>query len=450
MADWLRRSPGRPAPTLFELHALHGADRGRVLPVGEGEWELGRGEAGERRERALLLSERTVSSHQARLHCANGELSIEHASGATNPTCVNGSPIERARLREGDRLEIGEAALVVRRAKATVRVAAPSADSTVQVSADDATRTTVTRPLMARLVCVSAAATAEGHAFPIGRGQTAIGRSADSDVRLLEEDVSRKHAVINWDGDAPILEHRSATNPTYLNGEPIEGPRALVDGDEIQIAHQVRLRLEITDPAASRRAAATRAPGRLLEKMEERLRLEHEIKQEFERTGSFLDVDVVGSGDLKRSETDATHVAVSFERFRAWVTKTVEEQGGRVLNSNGDEVMCFFDAPDDAARAGIAMLRGLDGFNSAENLLRSPFRVRVGVHTGTCAVDLERGVAYSLVLDVAGHLQKQAETNGLLISQETWHALSDREAFAPAGELERDRVPVYRWSPGRG
>jgi len=77
-------------------------------------------------------------------------------------------------------------------------------------------------------------------------------------------------------------------------------------------------------------------------------------------------------------------------------------------------------------------------------VLETPFRFRIGVHTGTSLVDRARGVAYSPVLDVAGHLQKDAEVNSLLISEATYAALPPGLPFDPAGKLEDGGMPVYR------
>jgi class 3 adenylate cyclase len=86
----------------------------------------------------------------------------------------------------------------------------------------------------------------------------------------------------------------------------------------------------------------------------------------------------------------------------------------------------------------------LEDFNRDENLLDSPFRVRQGVHTGRTLIDWKRGVAYSPNLDVAGHLQKDAETDGLLISQQTLEALPDGLPFERKGQLAREGIPTYR------
>jgi hypothetical protein len=53
-------------------------------------------------------------------------------------------------------------------------------------------------------------------------------------------------------------------------------------------------------------------------------------------------------------------------------------------------------------------------------------------------------VAYSAVLDVAGHLQKDAAVNGLLISEQTLQALPEGLRFEPAGRLQREDIATYR------
>ena len=54
------------------------------------------------------------------------------------------------------------------------------------------------------------------------------------------------------------------------------------------------------------------------------------------------------------------------------------------------------------------------------------------------------GIAYSSVLDVAGHLQKEATVNGLLASKQTYEAMSKDQLLEPDGELEREGIPTFR------
>jgi predicted RNA-binding Zn-ribbon protein involved in translation (DUF1610 family) len=70
---------------------------------------------------------------------------------------------------------------------------------------------------------------------PLQRGWTRIGRSITADVRLDDPTVSRRHALIVWEGSKPlrVLDDRSL-NGLYLNGESADWGR-LADGDELVI-----------------------------------------------------------------------------------------------------------------------------------------------------------------------------------------------------------------------
>jgi class 3 adenylate cyclase len=280
-----------------------------------------------------------------------------------------------------------------------------------------------------------------GRRYPLSSGETSIGRTKDCQVSILERSVSRCHAILVAEGDALVLVHRSRTNGTFVNGEPVEDRQRVFDGDQIQLADRVVLRL---DAPAHRPAMGVGRVRTLRDAMEARVDLDARIEREFLRDGSFLDVDVVDSLGMKSDEFRSERVVVSFERFRAFVARTVAEHGGDVLNCNGDEVMSFFGSADDSVAAGKAIVTGLARFNERENLLDRPFRIRGGIHTGRSAVDLASGVAYSPVLDAAGHLQKAAPVDGLLISEETAAVLSSRAGLVKAGVVAKNLMEAYR------
>ena len=143
-------------------------------------------------------------------------------------------------------------------------------------------------------------------------------------------------------------------------------------------------------------------------------------------------------------------VFVSFERFRGYLGLRIQEHHGRVLNSNGDEVMAFFDRAADAVSCARALQLGLREWNVRENLLEREFRVRIGVHTGRSAVDLASGVAYSPVLDVAGHLQKNAPIGGVLVSATTHAELgNDVAGLEPGTPLARESMATWVLAPER-
>lgn len=64
--------------------------------------------------------------------------------------------------------------------------------------------------------------------------QAVLGRSRDCDVRVSDENVSRKHAEIREQGDRWILIDLGSTNGTLLNGRKIDREQ-LSDGDTITL-----------------------------------------------------------------------------------------------------------------------------------------------------------------------------------------------------------------------
>ncbi len=68
--------------------------------------------------------------------------------------------------------------------------------------------------------------------------QIELGRDASCQVRYDEsfDTVSRKHAAIVRDGNNWQLIHLSTSNPTLVNGRPIQGTYYLQSGDEIQLS----------------------------------------------------------------------------------------------------------------------------------------------------------------------------------------------------------------------
>jgi class 3 adenylate cyclase len=295
---------------------------------------------------------------------------------------------------------------------------------------------TIVRPAFGHLIVVEGPSRLLSRRFALRDDEVSIGRTEDCYVAIPDQRVSRLHVQIVRDGDRLFLVHKSQTNQTALNGAPIAARAALSDGDVIQLADRVVLRLEA--PALRRDAA-----GGLREAMEARVAIEDHIALQFVRDGSFLDVDVVESYQLKAAEDRPERVVVSFERFRAMIEGVVEEHGGQVLNSNGDEVMAFFPGADAALAGARTILARLPEWNGRENRLANDFRVRIGIHTGRSPVDLARGVAYSPVLDGAGHLQKAAPVGGILISKTTFEALAARERLRPHGVATRDGIEAY-------
>jgi hypothetical protein len=84
-----------------------------------------------------------------------------------------------------------------------------------------------------RLVVERAGGHPDGIAYSLEHGAT-LGRG-DVEIRLEDPFASTRHARIERQGSVLVLEDLGSTNGTYLNEEPLDGPRPLHHGDRIRI-----------------------------------------------------------------------------------------------------------------------------------------------------------------------------------------------------------------------
>jgi predicted component of type VI protein secretion system len=85
-----------------------------------------------------------------------------------------------------------------------------------------------------RLRVESAAGLRAGAAYDLSEGAE-LGRGDQADIRLVDSFASTRHARFVPHGDVVVLEDLGSTNGTFLNGEPLNGPQPLHDGDRIRI-----------------------------------------------------------------------------------------------------------------------------------------------------------------------------------------------------------------------
>ena len=76
----------------------------------------------------------------------------------------------------------------------------------------------------------------EGMAFDLTSAETLIGRNPTTDVTLLDEGISREHAVILLDEEsgAYTVEDLQSTNGTKVNGKRVRSA-TLTSGDVIEL-----------------------------------------------------------------------------------------------------------------------------------------------------------------------------------------------------------------------
>jgi predicted component of type VI protein secretion system len=84
--------------------------------------------------------------------------------------------------------------------------------------------------------------------------RTVVGRSPDADLTLEDEAVSWNHLEIEARGQVLMATDLDSRNGTALNGEPLDRPRRLRDGDTLIVGGH---RLEISTSGSPTPVAAT-------------------------------------------------------------------------------------------------------------------------------------------------------------------------------------------------
>lgn len=96
----------------------------------------------------------------------------------------------------------------------------------------------------------------QGARFQIGSEPAGIGRGVRNEIRILDTEVSRQHAIFEFENGEFVVKDRGSSNGTFVNGVPIRS-HVLSSGDQIHCGRTVLL---FTDPMAddgSQHAAAS-------------------------------------------------------------------------------------------------------------------------------------------------------------------------------------------------
>ena len=80
----------------------------------------------------------------------------------------------------------------------------------------------------------------QGMSYSLSDEETLIGRTPTTNITLIDEGISREHALILHDSETGTytIEDLQSTNGTKVNGKRVRS-HELKDGDEIEIGHTV-------------------------------------------------------------------------------------------------------------------------------------------------------------------------------------------------------------------
>ena len=96
----------------------------------------------------------------------------------------------------------------------------------------------------------------EPRSVPISGERTVVGRDPEADIHIDDEAVSWNHLEIESRGGVLMATDLDSRNGTALNGEPLDRPRRLRDGDTLIVGGH---RLEVSDPLPGRAGATVAA-----------------------------------------------------------------------------------------------------------------------------------------------------------------------------------------------
>jgi len=88
--------------------------------------------------------------------------------------------------------------------------------------------------------------------------RTVVGRNPEAQIRIDDEAVSWNHLEIENRGGVLMATDLDSRNGTALNGEPLDRPRRLRDGDTLIVGGH---RLEVSDPVRGRAGGTVAATG---------------------------------------------------------------------------------------------------------------------------------------------------------------------------------------------
>ncbi|MCE7875660.1 adenylate/guanylate cyclase domain-containing protein [bacterium CPR1] len=286
----------------------------------------------------ILLEGEEISNRQAILHFRDGQVFFTNLNTAL-PAVVAGSATTFRQLTPQDEIELGGFRLRI-----------------VELQDQVSFLEGYTDPYRDRQ-------------WGLGSEPTTIGRAGTrrNKVELEDPTVSRQHATIENVGGAFYLRPESKSGPTFVNGESIEGLRALVDGDLIQLGQQV-LRFR-----SCRAAARTRAL--------------------IPREATILFSDIWNYSTLAEGRPLEETIAQLNDFYRA-MGKVILAHGGVLMTYLGDALMAVFgaegpdeQAPRQAVSAGLEMHKVLEELNARYQAESVPLmRIGVGINTGEVMV----------------------------------------------------------------
>ena len=147
---------------------------------------------------------------------------------------------------------------------------------------------------------------------------------------------------------------------------------------------------------------------------------------------TVLVVDAAKSTAMKVG-ADPLDVEYSFREYQTWIADACAAFGGRIHSVAGDGAVVAFTDAQKAASAARRLQTDVARFNRDLNRLPKPFRLRLGLHAGRVAGELN-DVQFTEVIDIAAHVESISPVGGVAATGAVIEILGE-DGFLP---LARD------------
>lgn len=135
-------------------------------------------------------------------------------------------------------------------------------------------------------------------------------------------------------------------------------------------------------------------------------------------------VDAAKSSQMK-AEADPLKAEWSFREYQKLIGTVSARFSGQIHSTAGDGAVVAFQCCADAFIAARSLQTEIVQFNHKVNRLKSPFRLRIGLHAGNVAGEIGT-VQFSEVIDIAAHAEEKAPIGGIALTVPVASQLSDQ------------------------
>ncbi len=205
----------------------------------------------------------------------------------------------------------------------------------------------------------------DGSRFDL-EGTTSVGRSPENTLSLADNEVSRRHAIIQLQGEKEFwIVDLGSSNGTYLNGRRISQPVQLQRGD-VLIFSSVELRfrtesLSALHPKAKPLMASTMMRVQTADCW-------------------MMMADIVGSTKLSQEVTAEELPRITGSWFKA-CREVIEACGGHIMKYLGDGFFCYWQAAPECVEQ---IHQALNTLKPMQDQNEPPFRIVI--HYGKVAL----------------------------------------------------------------